>query len=320
MFRWPNFLRTQLSALLGFRHPAGTRTMDIDNGAFPLEILKILQEVSESHFIAFDLEFSGVASRRPPGPGRGKLSLQEYYEDIKAAAEKYQILQVGFTVVKEDLKKGRYVARPYNFNISPLTSLRERHFGREWSYHSGAISFLTRNGFKFELPIASGVQYLSRSEERTARQNMANEEEVRSKLADMDLKPEDNILIQHIRSSVRKWQLLPKEKQQEYINIPMDEQGVSQQLSRYQVRLTHQIVRNEYPNLKTIGMGHFVQVTNPTEEQQASQKLALAESREKDLAKAIGVCASQIHAVLASDSWLSTAWCPPPTHKRMNAD
>ena len=141
MFRWQNIarysrhLRFRLSTFLGL--PAASRTMDIGHGAFPLEVLKILQEVSESHFLAFDLEFSGVASRRPAGTGKGKLSLQEYYEDIKAAAEKYQILQFGLTIVKEDLKKGRYVARPYNFNISPLTSLRERHFGREWSYHSG---------------------------------------------------------------------------------------------------------------------------------------------------------------------------------------
>ena len=103
----------------------------------------------------------------------------------------------------------------------------------------------------------------------------------------MDLKPEDDTLILHIRSSVRKWQAEPKEKQEEYLNIPEEESGIPH-LSRYQVRLTHQIVRNDYPNLKTTGMGHFVQITNPTEQQQASQKLALVESREKDIARAVG--------------------------------
>jgi hypothetical protein len=116
--------------------------MDVPDSRFPSEVLKIVQEVAESHFVAFDLEFSGVASRRPLGTG--KLSLQEYYEDVKAAAEKYQILQVGLTVVKEDLKKGRYIARPYNFNISPLTRLRERDFARTWSYHSGG-QFIATN-------------------------------------------------------------------------------------------------------------------------------------------------------------------------------
>jgi poly(A)-specific ribonuclease len=109
--------------------------MDVPNSRFPYEALKIVQEVADSHFIAFDLEFSGVAGRRPDKSR--KLTLQEYYEDIKEAAEKYQILQVGLTIVREDVKTGRYIARPYNFNISPLTPLHERVFGRAWSYHSG---------------------------------------------------------------------------------------------------------------------------------------------------------------------------------------
>ena len=109
--------------------------MDVSQARFPFEVLKIIQQVADSHLIAFDLEFSGVAGRRP-GKGQ-KLTLQEYYDDIKEAAEKYQILQVGFTIVEEDLKTGRYIARPYNFNLSPLTFLRERHFGRVWSFHSG---------------------------------------------------------------------------------------------------------------------------------------------------------------------------------------
>ncbi|RMZ89603.1 hypothetical protein DV736_g3164, partial [Chaetothyriales sp. CBS 134916] len=265
--------------------------MDISRTDFPLEILKILEEVSESHFIAFDLEFSGVARWRPAGTQ--KLCLQEYYEDIKAAAEKYQILQVGFTIVKQDLKKNRYVARPYNFNVSPLPTLRERHFGREWSCHSGSVSFLARNGFKFDEPINSGVPYLSRSEEQLARRNMISEEESHGKIGDMDLKAEDDVLVQHIRSELQRWQAQAKEGQEEFVNIPGSEGpgalGIPPKLNRYQVRLTHQIVRNEYPGLKTVGMGHFVQVTNPTEEQQASQKLAVAEARESEITKAIGL-------------------------------
>ncbi|RMD42250.1 hypothetical protein DV735_g2877, partial [Chaetothyriales sp. CBS 134920] len=255
--------------------------MDISKADFPLELLKILEEVSDSHFVAFDLEFSGVASRRPGGTQ--KLSLQEYYDDIKAAAGKYQILQAGFTIVKQDLEKNRYEARPYNFNLSPLPSLRERHFT--------PVSFLARNGFSFDRPISSGVQYLSRSEEHLARRNMISDEESRNKIGDMDLKPEDDALIQHIRSELRSWQAQGKKSQDGFVNIPAESPGtvgIPAKLNRYQVRLTHQIVRNEYPGLKTVGMGHFVQVTNPTKEQQASQKLAAVETRENEIAKAIG--------------------------------
>ena len=145
-----------------------------------------------------------------------------------------------------------------------------------------------RNGFKFDGPLTDGVQYLSRQEESEARTAMMQEEEMRSKIADMELKKEDETLIEHIRTSVRSWQSLPKEQQQDFLNIPGEMPGIPSTLNRYQIRLTHQIVRNEYPGLKTTGMGHFVQVTNPTEDQQASAKLIIAQARENDIGKAVG--------------------------------
>lgn len=113
--------------------------MDITHARFPYEVLRIINEVADSHFVAFDLEFSGIAQQRRPRSS--KLTLQEYYEDVKSAAEKYQILQVGLTIVNEDLENGRYIARPYNFNLSPLTFLPERQFSREWTSHSGGSHF-----------------------------------------------------------------------------------------------------------------------------------------------------------------------------------
>jgi len=118
---------------------------------------------------------------------------------------------------------------------------------------------------------------------------MIEDDESRSKLPDMDTKPEDNVLINHIRTAVKKWQSHPKEQQEEYINIPVeDSPEVPGQLNRYQVRLTHQIVRSEYPGLKTTGMGHFVQISNPTPEQQASTRLYQERNRERDITKAVG--------------------------------
>jgi poly(A)-specific ribonuclease len=79
--------------------------MDISNATFPQELVKIIQHIAGSRFIAFDLEFSGVAGRRPAG-GSGKISLQEYYHDLRSAAQIYQILQIGLTIVTEDTEKG----------------------------------------------------------------------------------------------------------------------------------------------------------------------------------------------------------------------
>ena len=117
---------------------------------------------------------------------------------------------------------------------------------------------------------------------------MIADDELRSSIRDMTLKKEDDALINHIRSSVKEWQSQPKDQQEEYLNIPGEVDGVPTILNNYQMRLTHQIVRNEYPNLQTVGMKHFIQVTNPTAEQQASVKLVKTQEREKKLADAIG--------------------------------
>lgn len=75
--------------------------MHIPSHEFSSELIKIIQLVSNSHFVALDLEFSGIASRRTHG-GRSRLSLQQAYEEVKEAAKQYQVLQVGLTIVEED--------------------------------------------------------------------------------------------------------------------------------------------------------------------------------------------------------------------------
>jgi poly(A)-specific ribonuclease len=75
--------------------------MHIPFHAFSSELVKIIHLISDSHFIALDLEFSGIASHRGHG-GRSKLSLQEAYEEVKEAARQYQVLQVGLTIVEEN--------------------------------------------------------------------------------------------------------------------------------------------------------------------------------------------------------------------------
>lgn len=115
--RLHNFVNIQSQSrclrFLPFRKPLpqpafANAVMDIQKSQFPQEVVSIIQHVAESHFIAFDLEFSGIAGRRkvPPGGKRDKLTLQEMYNDLKEAAEKYQILQVGLTVVNEDKDTG----------------------------------------------------------------------------------------------------------------------------------------------------------------------------------------------------------------------
>jgi poly(A)-specific ribonuclease len=79
--------------------------MDIPSHRFPFELVKIIQLIADSHFVALDLEFTGIASRRTR-TGKSRLSLQQVYEEVKEAAKQYQILQVGLTIVEENAQKG----------------------------------------------------------------------------------------------------------------------------------------------------------------------------------------------------------------------
>lgn len=96
---------------LSEEHSVFPCAMEVTNANFHQEVFKIIQHVADSRFIAFDLEFSGVATRRQAG-GSSKLTLQEYYQDLRSAAQIYQILQVGLTVVTEDAKKGMSLPEP----------------------------------------------------------------------------------------------------------------------------------------------------------------------------------------------------------------
>jgi hypothetical protein len=113
---------------------------------------------------------------------------------------------------------------------------------------------------------------------------------VNAALPNMPPKEQDFPLLSHIRDVITKWQSAPKDQQDDYLNIPheVNDPALPQTLDRYQIRLTHQTVRNEFPGLKTQGMGHFVQITNPTNAQLESQQCILDRQHEQEISKAIG--------------------------------
>ena len=81
--------------------------MDVKGIAFQPQLPALLEAIAEAHFVAIDLELSGIQSRyiNKSAAGLvegGKQTLQQRYEETKEAAEKYQVLQIGLTCVKED--------------------------------------------------------------------------------------------------------------------------------------------------------------------------------------------------------------------------
>ena len=191
--------------------------MDINATSFYGNLLDVFTTISESQFVSFDLELSGVSSK-PQRPNDTTQTLQERYEEIKQAAERYQILQIGLTCVREvsrvvTSEGGQepelvYGVQPYNFNLSPL--LPERMgVERIFSFQSGAAEFLIQRGFRIELPFTEGVPYLSRDEAKLAKERQYARLD-RGALPDIDLtKPEDATAVEFVddvRRAIREWQ------------------------------------------------------------------------------------------------------------------
>lgn len=189
--------------------------MDVEKNSFQSVMFDILVAISKAHFVSIDFEFSGISSKQPfkpatiDGADAGRQTLQERYEETKEAAERYQILQIGLTCVEQnfdDPERPKYITRPYNLFLNPV--IQERlDVERVFSYQSGAVDFLMRNGFRMDSPFVMGVPYLSRDEEVLARK-LGNARGDRSAFVDIAIKPTDveSIkFIQRVRGEIEVW-------------------------------------------------------------------------------------------------------------------
>lgn len=265
--------------------------MDVTKTSFYPLLIDILVDISESYFVAFDLELSGVPVKQPAANRRvGRPSLQERYQEVKEAAEKYAILQIGLTCVKEDVETGRYISRPYNFELSPLIEVQGLDVERDFAFSTSAVDFLKRVGFDFSKPFNVGVPYLSREEAKQARERHENRQK-KDAIADLQIKETDIeslALLQRIREQVDAWLADPAAS--EYLNIgPVGsdieiEGQPPAELTRYEKRLVHQLVRAEYPRLVTFSKRGLVQIVHFDAEREAR----ISAARKADLDERIG--------------------------------
>src|ERR1700761_2434721 len=137
--------------------------MNVDRHNFPSQLLNILESIAEADFIAIDFEFSGVARNNSKNSGRTIQTLQERYVEVKAAASRYQILQVGITTAHQifpirtrivnlnDIPEQRFELRTYNIDLCP-TIEDDLGVDRDFVLQSSAAEFLLANRFNFEKP------------------------------------------------------------------------------------------------------------------------------------------------------------------------
>jgi poly(A)-specific ribonuclease len=108
--------------------------MDIDHYQYRKKLLEILRSIAKASFVTFDLEMSGISTRPKPGDRTydvGKATLQQQYDEIKSAAETFQILQMGLTCVEEDREKGKFSPHISSIDCACPSSTRWNTHGRK---------------------------------------------------------------------------------------------------------------------------------------------------------------------------------------------
>lgn len=85
-----------------------------------------------------------------------------------------------------------YVARPYNFNVTPLFIHGDRlEIKRDITLSTSAITFLIKNSFDIGAVFTKGVHYLSREDEALARLNYVKKQESSSAIPDVAISAMD---------------------------------------------------------------------------------------------------------------------------------
>jgi len=230
--------------------------MDITNISFGSTLLAIIEQISTARFVSFDFEFSGISSKSPAN--RSQQTLEERYSELKEAAERYTILQVGITCVEE--YDATYVLRPYNFYLNPIIN-QDIDIERIWSNQGLAIRFLLSHGFDMGAPFTTGVEYLSRHEEKLAKLKLKEKLDKSKFTEEIVVGDALNIaFLQRVRAKITSWERSYGAGDL-HINsrkVDDDKDMSPPGLTSFDRRLVHQLVHAEFPHLTTMGRGSSV--------------------------------------------------------------
>lgn len=181
--------------------------MDVRRNAFPHRLLEVLEAIADAHFVAIDLEYSGIASRGTTG-ARIVQTVQQRYDEVRQAADQFQVLQLGLTCAYEDPARGVYSLRPYNFDVCPLLLDRRLGLDRHFTFQSSALDFLLSHGFDVAAPFTTGVPYLSRAESLRAAQLADVRAEPDGGIEDIELGSDDvqaRQFVSKVKSDIAGW-------------------------------------------------------------------------------------------------------------------
>lgn len=147
--------------------------MDIDQTNFWPNLLLVIETISRADFVAFDLEMTGVSMRTDQ-------SIESFTQHLsnqgKAAAQTFNILQVGISCASYDDEIEAYRLYTFNFQLTPVlgqpdqAELLATKIPRNVSVSLKSMLFLESHGYRFDTMIHGGVSYLSQDETKTVQE------------------------------------------------------------------------------------------------------------------------------------------------------
>jgi poly(A)-specific ribonuclease len=184
--------------------------MDINNENFKDNFLDMLFQISSSEFVTISIQTSGAAPK-PDNKG-GPETLQMRYLATRAAARKYQVLQLGITCVQAipDQPSQTFNMVPYNITITPVVS-ETLPIDRSFSMQSSRLAALHRVGFELSGPFDAGVPYISRAEELEARRLVEAASAAYERRAPAErLDDKDRAFVGRVRAEIQEWLVEPE--------------------------------------------------------------------------------------------------------------
>ncbi|KAK4044601.1 ribonuclease H-like domain-containing protein [Parachaetomium inaequale] len=218
--------------------------MDIDRFNFWQTLPGVLEAISLSEYVAFDLEMTGISGHSADKALQHTESTA--YHHAAEAARTFQILQIGLTCLSYDCKQKGYRARTFTFHLTPefvppntaLAKLIDRKL--VFSYRS--FLFLKENNFSFEKTFAQGIPYLSRPEGALANKLYLSNSRHRN-AAGAETRPG---LYNDTRNAILTWiQTNPQLGDSILITSP---HGPSHHLLPKHIQVIRQVVRTEFSN------------------------------------------------------------------------
>ncbi|KAK6543823.1 hypothetical protein TWF694_000553 [Orbilia ellipsospora] len=264
--------------------------MDVTRANFRDKVPEILKLIEDAEYIGFDFEYSGLINESGRGPFPGKVergrkpTMEERYQLSKESAERFSIIQMGVCPVAWDKSSNRYIARPFNFYITPSINPM-LHFDRGFASTGDAVAFHHKHGFDFNKLFGQGCAYLSHAEEAKIR---ALREFYEVDLEhDVYIDQNETLMMQTARRLISEWDLERNGDMAAFLNItPLE---ADRTFNAYQRRLLHQLLRNDYPHLVGQSFDKYFQVQVKLQDREVAKTKARDEHFDNLLKEQIGV-------------------------------